>query len=50
MNPVVITTGPGRDESNRDRIDELAFCEPAVLQDHSAMEEGHDSEAAAKNE
>ena len=32
------------------RIDELPFCEPAVLEDHSAVEEGHDGEAAAKNE
>jgi hypothetical protein len=46
----VITTGPGRDHRDRDRVEELALVEPVVVVDDASVEERDDREATAKDE
>ena len=50
MKATVMTTGPGRDHRDRDRVEELALGEPVVLVDDAAVEERDDRQAAAEHE
>ena len=50
MNATVMTTGPGRDHRDRDRVEELPLGEPVELVDHAAVQERHDRQAAAEDE
>ena len=45
-----MTTGPGRDHRDRDRVEELPLGEPVELVDDAAVQERDDRQAAAEHE